>query len=169
MEDLHDMWPHRWMTKKVKATSSKIHGLGVMATEDISKGEDVAVLGGIIVPLSEIKKYDSIMGDVGIQIDDNFFIVPTTREELEKTGVFNHSCEPNCGMASAIKFIAIKDIKKGEELVFDYAFTESFKQEFECACGSESCRKTIHPTDWKLPELQKKHSEYFSHYLQKKF
>ena len=75
MDDIHKIWPHRWITPKAKPINSKIQGLGVIATEPISKGEAVAVLGGVIVPTKEIEKYSKIMGDVGIQIDDNFFIV----------------------------------------------------------------------------------------------
>ena len=133
-----------------------IHGLGVIALENITKGEVVGVLGGVIVPKKEINNYWKIMGHVGIQIDDEFFIVPTTREELEKTGIFNHSCNPNCGFSNQITLIAIKDIKKGEELVFDYAFCESFMEELRCNCGSPNCRKIIKSTDWKILELQKK-------------
>jgi len=169
MEDIHRIWPHRWITPKAKSTKSGIHGLGVIAIQDITKGEDVGVLGGVIVPSSEIKNYWRKMGHVGIQIDDNFFIVPTTRKELEETGIFNHSCDPNCGMQGTIKLIAIKDIKKGEELVFDYAFVESLMEQFECKCGSPNCRKIIKPTDWKIPDLQKRYGEYFSPYLKAKF
>lgn len=66
------------------------------------------------------------MGHVGIQIDENFFICPTSREELKKTGVFNHSCEPNAGFRSSIVLEAIRDIKAGEEITFDYAFCEMY-------------------------------------------
>ncbi len=168
MEDLHDIWSHRWITKKAQSVKSRIHGLGVVAVENISKGEDIAVLGGVIVPRSEIGRYWKNMGHIGIQIDDDFFIVPTSREELEKTGVFNHSCEPNCGMASSLRLSAIKDIQKGEEIVFDYAFTESFMEEFECKCGSKNCRKIVRATDWKISELQSKYGDYFSPYLKNK-
>ncbi len=165
MDDIHKIWPHRWITPKAKPINSKIQGLGVIATEPISKGEAVAVLGGVIVPTKEIEKYSKIMGDVGIQIDDNFFIVPTSRKELEEKGVYNHSCNPNCGFKNSITLMAIKDIKPNEELVFDYAFCESVKQSFKCNCGSPNCRKVINPNDWKLPNLQKKYKEYFSPYI----
>ena len=169
MEDLHTRWQHRWITPKAKSQKSGIHGLGVFAVQPIKKGEDVGVLGGIVIPVSEIAEYWKKMGHVGIQIDDNFFICPTTREELEKTGVLNHSCNPNCGFGNSIKLLAIKDINVGEELVFDYAFCESFIEQFDCNCGSTNCRKIIKPTDWKLTELQNKYPEYFSPYLKRKF
>jgi hypothetical protein len=122
----------------------------------------------VIVPKEEISKYHKKLGDVGIQISDDFFIVPTSRKELEKTGVFNHSCNPNCGFSNSITFVAMKDIKRGEELTFDYAFSESLTQAFRCNCGCANCRKVIKSTDWKRRELQKKYGKYFSPYLKAK-
>lgn len=141
----------------------------MIATEPIPKGEIVAVLGGIIVPKKDIHQYRDKMGHVGIQIDDDFFICPATREELEGTGVFNHSCNPNVGYhGNAVIVHAIRDIKKGEELCFDYAFVERDFEEFACKCGSNNCRKIIKPTDWENPEIQKRFGQYYSPYLKKK-
>lgn len=167
-QDLHLVWSHRWITTKAKAINSRIHGLGTIAVEPIKKGETIAVLGGIVIHKSGMHRYWKLMGEVGIQVDDDFFICPSSREELEKTGVFNHSCEPNCGFAGTLRLVAIRDIKKGEELVFDYAFSESFVEPFECKCGSPNCRKIIKSDDWKNPALQKKFAEYFSPYLKQK-
>jgi len=168
MEDLHKLWPHRWITPKAKCFDSKIDRWGVVAVEDIEKGESVGILGGIIVPSKEMDEYWRKIGHVGIQIDNDFFIVLSTREELKETGVFNHSCEPNCGFDGSIKLVAIKDIKKGEELTFDYAFCETLIRKFECKCGSMNCRKIIKPADWKIKELQGKYFDYFSPYLKEK-
>ncbi|MEK6896996.1 MAG: SET domain-containing protein-lysine N-methyltransferase [Nanoarchaeota archaeon] len=168
MGDLHNQWKHRWITPKAKSSKSKIEGLGVIAIENISKGEIVGILGGIIIPISDISDYWKKMGHVGIQIDDSFWIAPTSRKELEETGVFNHSCEPNCGFSNQITLIAIKDINKGEELTFDYAFSESKMDEFKCNCGSENCRKIIKQTDWKNLVIQKRYLKYFSPYLKNK-
>ena len=168
MEDLHNKWAHRWITPKAKAINSKIHGTGVEAIEDIKKGENIVVFGGIVVPTIEIKEYWSKIGHIGIQISDDFFIVPSTREEVDIGGVFNHSCSPNCGFNNTFTLIAMNDIKSGKELVFDYAFCETTNHEFECKCGSKNCRKIIKPTDWKLEEIQNNYLEYFSPYLKEK-
>ncbi|QQG39719.1 MAG: SET domain-containing protein-lysine N-methyltransferase [Candidatus Aenigmatarchaeota archaeon] len=170
MEDLHARWPHRWLTPKAVVKSSRIHGLGIFCGGDIAKGETVLVAGGVIVPCSEISEYRKIMGiDVGAQIDDDFFICPTNREELEDRGVVNHSCNPNIGMVNSISLGALRKIRADEELVMDYAFHETSFEPFKCNCGSANCRGTIRPTDWRLPELQKKYGKYFSPYLQRKF
>lgn len=122
-------------------------------------------MGGVIVHQSEIKEYWKMMDDVGIQISENFFMVPTSRRELEKKGVFNHSCEPNLGFSNSITLVAIRNIKKREELVFDYAFSETFRNVMKCQCGSDSCRKEIRSDDWKIEKIRKKYGQYFSPYL----
>ncbi|MBT4376833.1 SET domain-containing protein-lysine N-methyltransferase [archaeon] len=169
MEDLHEQWPHRWVTSKAKAIHSKIHGIGVEAKEDIKKGENIVVFGGIVIPTTEIREYWNKVGHIGIQISDDFFIVPSTREEIDRGGVFNHSCSPNCGFNNTFTLIAILDIDAGEELTFDYAFCETTNDEFECKCDSDNCRKIIKESDWEIKNIQEKFGRYFSPYLKSKF
>lgn len=168
MQDLHSRWPHRWLSPKAEARESSIEGLGVFAVDHVKAGEPVGVLGGVIVPKSEINDYRNIMTQVGIQIDEEFFIVPTTREELKAKGVFNHSCDPNIGFSNSITFVAIRDIEPGEEFVFDYAFCETAYDGFECRCGSSRCRGTITSDDWKIAELQERYGKFFSPYLRER-
>ena len=168
MEDIHDTWPHRWISPKIKCSDSDIQGLGTFAIKDIKKGEIVTVLGGVIVHASGIINYREKLGHVGIQVNDDFFMCPTSKEELLK-GVFNHSCSPNVGLLDTITWIAMRGIKNGEEIVIDYAFCESFHDGFKCNCGSHNCRKFIKSNDWKLKSLQNKYGKYFSPYLRAKF
>ncbi len=168
MEDLHKRWAHRWITSKAEAFDSGIHGVGVRAVEDISEGENIVVFGGIVVPTMEIKEYWKILGHIGIQISEDFSIVPSTREEVNVGGVFNHSCDPNCGFSNCITLVAIKNISIGEELFFDYAFSETYGEVFDCSCESKNCRGKITPDDWKLKDLQEKQGKYFSPYVREK-
>ena len=158
-------WGTRWITSKARPIKSKIDSRGVEAIKPIKKGETVAVLGGLIVPKNQIKEYWKKMGIVGIQMSDGFYIVPPNHQELEKYGVYNHSCDPNIGFHESIVVYAIRNIKKGEELVIDYAMTETDKPSFKCNCGSKNCRKVIRPTDWKLKDVQKRLGKYFSPFL----
>jgi SET domain-containing protein len=161
-------WASRWVTEKCEPFDSKIDKKGVKAIAPISRGEIVAVLGGIIVPSEEYNDYQKKIGDVGIQINDRFFICPSDEKELEETGAFNHSCEPNLGLIDSLTFVAIKDIEPGDELTFDYAMTETQASSFDCNCGSFSCRKRVESTDWKRVELQKRYGEFFSPYIRRK-
>ncbi len=169
MEDLHKLWGHRWLTPKAKPFQSKMHGIGIIAIAPIAKGDIVQVVGGIVVPRSQISKCRRKIGHIGIQIQDDFWLVPANRTELEGYGAPNHSCAPNIGFSSSNIYIAIRNINQKEEICVDYAFMESDFQQFNCNCKSTNCRKIIKPDDWKNPELQKKYGEYFSPYLKKKF
>jgi SET domain-containing protein len=64
----------------------------------------------------------------------------------------NHSCDPNCDAAVEDKRIwieTIRDIERGEELTYDYAYelperhTAAAKRCFPCNCGSTKCRGTL--------------------------
>ena len=54
----------------------------------------------------------------------------------------NHSCNPNCGIKDKMKLVAIKSIKKDEEITFDYA-TLKLRIKMQCQCGSPNCRKML--------------------------
>jgi len=167
-KDLHTRWPHRWISPRAEAYQSPIHGTGVRAVHDIKPDEILLAYGGVIIPKSEIEEYWGVMDHVGIQISDGFFIVPTERAELEHQGIVNHSCDPNAGFASSFELVAMRHIKKGEEVTFDYAFCESVMESFVCTCGSVQCRKRITKDDWTIATLQEKYGRFFSPYLQKK-
>jgi len=168
MRDLHNTWPHRWLNPKAGPGISEIAGRGVFAQGPILVGETVAVLGGLVVPLEDIADYRRRMTQVGIQVDDGFFIVPAGQDELDIFGVFNHSCDPNLGFATSISLIALRDIPAGVELTFDYAFSESYLASFACHCGSEACRGRVTASDWLNEKIQLRHSEHFSPYLRRR-
>jgi len=95
------------------------------ATGKIKAGEIIAVLGGVAIPKSEINRYWKRFGhEDGVQINDDFFICPTSRREVKRTGAFNHSCEPNIGWLDSLTLISIRAVKPGEQLAVDYAFNE---------------------------------------------
>lgn len=164
-----DPWGHRWLTSKAEVRESPIHGIGTFAIQPIPTGEVISVLGGVVVHRQDIQAYRARNGHVGIQIDDDFFLCPSSREELRKDSVFNHSCNPNKGWRGVNVAIALRDIQLGEEIACDYAFMESSFMPFPCNCGAAACRGTIRPTDWQLPSLQERYGPYFSLYLREKF
>jgi len=150
--------------------SSKIQGKGVFARELIKKGEIVAIKGGHILTSKEYGNLNEAARHYCHQIEDNFFLGPRSEEEIECNAIFiNHSCEPNVGFDGQITYIALRDIKPGEELCHDYAmcFTDR-KIEFECNCGSKNCRGCITDDDWKLKELQERYGNHFAHFILKK-
>lgn len=155
------------ISSKVEIRSSGINKRGMFAKEDIAKGEIVYIKGGHILTRSEL--FSSSVINSYLPISDDFFIGAISPEEESCVKLYNnHSCDPNCGMHGEITFIAIKDIKAGEELTVDYAFIDNEDYSFECHCGSSMCRHKVTGFDWKIEELQVKYYPYFAQYLKDK-
>ena len=54
----------------------------------------------------------------------------------------NHSCNPNCEteiIDNEIWIIALKNIKKGEELFYNYGYDIEDYEDHPCKCGSDNC------------------------------
>ena len=156
-----------YRSPKTEVRESKIHGRGLFATADIAKDEIVLVKGGHIVDRETLQReITPRLGPVEIQIDDDLFVAPVTDEERELSMLYsNHSCDANLGMRGEITFVAMRDIRAGEELTHDWATTDDDDYSVECRCGTASCRKIVTGKDWRRPELQKKYAGYFSAYL----
>jgi SET domain-containing protein len=164
------MIPLSYRSPKTEVLESKIHGRGLFAKANIAKGEIVAVKGGQIVgPKTLRREITPRLGPVEIQIDEDLFIAPVTADERELSMLYlNHSCDPNIGLRGQITFVAVRDIRAGEELTHDWAMTDDDDYSVECHCGASTCRKTLTGKDWQRPELQKKYAGFFSAYLANK-
>jgi len=162
--------PLSYRSPKTEVRESKIHGRGLFAKADIAKGEIVVIKGGHIIDRETLRReITPKLGPVEIQIGDNLFIAPVTADERELSMLYsNHSCNPNIGMRGEITFVAMRDIRAGEELTHDWAMTDDDDYSVECNCGTPHCRKTLTGKDWRRPELQKRYAGHFSTYLAKK-
>ena len=81
--------------------------------------------GTLLIEKVCVKKSHHVLGPVEIQIDDDLFIAPVTEEERELSMLYsNHSCDPNLGVRGEITFVAMRDIRAGEELTHDWAMTD---------------------------------------------
>src|SRR5207247_8847088 len=120
------MLPLSYRSPKTEVRGSKIHGRGLFATTDIAKDEIVAVKGGHIVDRKTLReKITPRLGPVEIQIDDELFVAPVNDQERELSMLYsNHSCDPNLGMRGEITFVAMRNIRAGEELTHAYATTD---------------------------------------------
>jgi uncharacterized protein len=164
------MMPLSYLSPKTEVLESKIHGHGLFAIANMAKDEIVAVKGGHIVDGKTLREEIAPrLGPVEIQIHDDLFIAPVTEEERELSMLYlNHSCNPNLGMRGEITFVAMRDIRAGEELTHDWAMTDDDDYSAECNCGAANCRKLLTGKDWQLPDLQKRYAGYFSAYLARK-
>jgi hypothetical protein len=164
------MMPLSYLSPKTEVHQSKIHGRGLFAIADIAGDEIVAVKGGHIVDRKILRgEIAPRRGPVEIQIHDDLFIAAVTEEERELSMLYlNHSCNPNIGMRGEVTFVAMRDIRVGEELTHDWAMTDYDDYSVECTCGAPDCRKTLTGKDWQRSDLQKRYAGYFSAYLARK-
>ncbi|HTW50131.1 MAG TPA: SET domain-containing protein-lysine N-methyltransferase [Acidobacteriaceae bacterium] len=124
--------------------SSAIHAAGCYTTARIRKGTLVVEYTGPRIPKDEadVKYADSPttylfgVGDGSMVIDGH------------GTAMFiNHSCEPNCEteeIEGKVWISAIRNIRAGEELTYDYNLYDGDEDEALCNCGAKSCRKTMY-------------------------
>ena len=159
-----------YLSPKTEVRESKIHGHGLFAMADIAKGEIVAIKGGHIVDRETLRRdITPKLGPVEIQIGDDLFIAPVTGEERELSMLYsNHSCDANIGMRGEITFVAMRDIRAGQELTHDWCTTDDDDYSVKCNCRSSNCRGTLTGKDWQRPDLQKRYAGYFSSYLAEK-
>jgi hypothetical protein len=158
-----------YFSPKVDKRKSAIDGRGLFAREDISAGEVLVVKGGYVLTRAQRDQVGTLLGPSEIQITEDLFIGPTTRREREGGMMhLNHSCEPNLGLQGQVVYVALRDIRMGEELTADYAMTDDEPYEMTCRCGRPTCRGTITGFDWRKPEIQAKYAGYFSWFIQRR-
>jgi len=158
-----------WLTKK--AQKAKIsHGYGILAIQKIKKGERVIVFGGYVMNIKQFKALPERMKSLPFQVADDLYFGLSRISEIEEADYLNHSCEPTCGFSGEITIIALRDIKKGEEITIDYAMCLTSKEipAMKCFCGSKWCRGKIRTYDWKRKDLQKRYKGFFVPFLEKK-
>ncbi|MBS3080429.1 SET domain-containing protein-lysine N-methyltransferase [Candidatus Pacearchaeota archaeon] len=140
------------MKQLLKIEKSKIAGSGVFAYEDIKKGGTICYLNGELCTLDEmIKRVNEGKEEQSdpLQIDDEQYL---DLDEISRT--FNHSCNPNAFIKGKNELVAMKDIKVGEEITYDYSTTMNDNEEkikkvgrilwtCVCHCGSKNCRGII--------------------------
>ena len=142
------------------------NGNGIYSLEPINKGELVAVFGGVVYEWDAFIHLPDIERSLCLQVEDRHFLVP---RPIGEGDYVNHSCNPNAGLSGQIGLVAMRDIKVGEEVCFDYAMCDTMPyDEFDCACGNANCRGRVSGNDWQRPELQKRYAGFFSPHVQRR-
>lgn len=164
----------------IELRPSKIHrsGVGVFSTIPISAGQLVAE--GIhdadfkdIISWSRFRNYSK---EIQRKVMDfcvgtpKGFIPPENMNfnQLTIEWYFNHSCSGNLGFNKDGNFVAIRNIKGGEELSYDYSLADSNPLfTIRCLCKSKNCRKVVTGDDWKTPYFQRNNFRYMLPYIQR--
>jgi len=131
-------------------------GKAVFANKDFKKGEEIIEWKGSVLSKEELPLIRTAEDDRFTQIGKDKYI----GESGELDDFFNHSCNPNAGLLfeEKILLIAIKQIKKGDEITWDYSTTmDEDDWEMDCLCESKNCRKKIRDFKYLPKEIQQKY------------
>lgn len=146
-------------------------GYGVIAQTRIRRGEILSLFGGYAMTTQEFCLLPQDLQDFAYHVADDLLFGPVSRRQLTISEYYNHSCNPNAGFKDSITLVAMRTIRPGEEVAFDYCMCMSSPiLRFGCACGGgdTQCRRIIRGSDWKNPALQARYAGYFVPYLRDK-
>jgi len=138
------------MTEKyVLIRGSKIHGKGAFAKCDIPKGVKIIEYIGEKITKAESDRRAEAMPKASKRGSGAVYIFQLNQRydidgnvSWNPARFINHACETNCEsdiIAGKIWIIATRDIKKGEELHYDYGYNLDNWQEHKCFCKKPSC------------------------------
>lgn len=118
-------------------------GKAVFAARSFKRGEVVTQFKGPRIHESKMPKRYKGKNDRYLQIERDYYLGPSG----EIDDIINHSCNPNTGLKftpKGIFLVAIRDVKIGDEITWDYSstlFGSSWKM--KCDCREENCRRII--------------------------
>jgi SET domain-containing protein len=149
--------------KFYKEKKSKIHNQGVYAAKNIKAGTIIIYYKGKIITKKETDrnpKYDNDKAIYLFNLNSRYDLDGDFKNNTAR--LINHSCNPNCEVAGKglkLWIFALRAIKKGEELSYDYGFgfDEDYKQ-FPCRCKSKNCCGYIvrEGSRWRINKLKKR-------------
>ncbi|GAB4862111.1 hypothetical protein Ancab_037363 [Ancistrocladus abbreviatus] len=130
-------------------------GYGLQVLEDISQGRFLIEYVGEVL---DLQTYEARQREYASKGHKHFYFMTLNGNEVidacnkGNLGRFiNHSCDPNCRTEKwmvngeiCIGLFAVRNIKKGEELTFDYNYVRIFGAAAKkCYCGATQCRGYI--------------------------
>jgi SET domain-containing protein len=152
------------MKKLYTIKNSKLHGKGLFAKQNIKAGTNVVeYIGEKITKAQSDKIAEAQLEKSQKNVDEGQVYIFTLDNKYDINGnvsynnarLMNHSCNPNCDtdiVDGKIWIRSFRDIKKGDELTYDYGFVfdvDDFRDHV-CKCGSRKCVGFIvTETDWK--------------------
>lgn len=146
-------------------------GWGIFAQLPISAGQFVLEYVGEVIDADELDTRSQACAN-----EPHFYFLSLSGGETidaSKKGnisrFINHSCDPNCvtqkwqvNGESRVGIFALRNIRVGEELTFDYQFERFSHKKQRCLCGASNCSKYLgskpKPKDGQKP-IKKKRDE----------
>jgi SET domain-containing protein len=141
--------------RRIQVRRSGVHGKGVFALQALKKGAEIIEYKGELISWPEALRrhpHDPAQPNhtFYFHVDDQHVIDGAVAGNASRW--INHACAPNCeaqDREGRIFIMALRAIKPGEELFFDYQLviderhTAKLKKEYACWCGHKTCRGTM--------------------------
>ena len=141
--------------RRIQIRRSGVHGKGVFALQDLAEGETlIEYLGEVITWKEALRRHPHDPTDPNhtfyFHMDEKHVI--DAKHGGNSSRWINHSCKPNCEADETdgrVFIKALRNIKAGEELFYDYGliidakYTPELLAEYPCWCGASSCRGTL--------------------------
>ncbi|KAJ4867056.1 histone methyltransferases(H3-K4 specific) [Raphanus sativus] len=130
-------------------------GYGLRLLEDVREGQFLIEYVGEVL---DMQSYEARQKDYASMGQKHFYFMTLNGNEVIDAGAkgnlgrfINHSCEPNCRTEKwmvngeiCVGIFSMQDLKKGQELTFDYNYVRVFGAAAKkCYCGSSHCRGYI--------------------------
>ncbi len=138
-------------------------GKGVFATKSIPASTKVATFRGRTKRIWDIPKG---LWPHTFQVDYDRYRLP----RRNSVGwMINHSCDPNC-VVSGYSIAAARDIRRGEELTFDYSTDVDWPGfAMVCECRSANCRGVVKAYRFLPRSLKARYGRHVAPYISRKY
>jgi hypothetical protein len=127
--------------KRVSTAKSLIHGTGVFSSAHLSPGEIVLKIDDSRV-VTDAEPLDPAKGEFEHHCDYLAGGKVVLMQPPER--FINHCCDPNTftrTIAGDRYVVALREIRPGEEITYDYCINGDGDTAWDCSCDSPECRK----------------------------
>lgn len=124
----------------IEFRDSGIHGMGGFARCKIKKGAPLIEYVGEKITKAEAGERIAADNPFIFCLDDEFDVDGDVKWNPAR--FLNHSCEPNAEAEifdDQIWILALREIRPGEEITFNYSYDLENYEEHPCRCGSAKC------------------------------
>jgi uncharacterized protein len=136
---------------RVYTAESPIHGTGVFSSVHFSPGEIILKIDDSRV-VTDDTPLDPTTGEFEHRCDYLAGGKVVLMQPPER--FINHRCDPNTyirTIAGDRYVVALREIRPGDEITYDYGINGDGDTAWDCSCGSPECRKRILSGFFHLP------------------
>lgn len=155
--------PRATSSEWAEVRGSEIHGRGMFAVVEIPRGTRVIEYTGERISKAEGWRRERERQERAVRGEDGCIYIFELNKKTDIDGrvlwntarYINHSCRPNCEsqiIRGRVWIVALRKIREGEELSYDYYYDYEHYQEHPCRCGAPDCAGYIvkAPQRWRV-------------------